>query len=70
MVKKVRESSPNTILLDGGDQFQGTTWFGVYKGLEAVTFMNLDCYDAMVVYLLMRAQIRALNVIIIFKLIS
>ena len=36
------------VLLDGGDQFQGTLWFNEYRGLEASIFMNLLQYDAMV----------------------
>ncbi|XP_065671099.1 snake venom 5'-nucleotidase isoform X5 [Hydra vulgaris] len=47
MIKKIRKNSINTILLDGGDQFQGTSWFGIYRGIEAATFMNHDNYDAM-----------------------
>lgn len=36
------------LLLDAGDQYQGTVWFSRYKGREAVHFMNLLRYDAMV----------------------
>lgn len=36
------------LLLDAGDQYQGTVWFSRYKGQEAVHFMNLLRYDAMV----------------------
>lgn len=35
------------MLLDGGDQFQGTVWFNYYKGAEAAYFMNKLQYDAM-----------------------
>eukprot|EP00075_Anas_platyrhynchos_P021484 XP_027310737.1 5'-nucleotidase [Anas platyrhynchos] len=35
------------LLLDAGDQYQGTVWFSRYKGQEAVHFMNLLRYDAM-----------------------
>ena len=43
-----RNRHPNVLLLDGGDQFQGTTWFYYYNGLEASHFMNRLGYDAMV----------------------
>lgn len=31
-----------------GDQFQGTLWFYVYKGMAAGHFMNKAKYDVMV----------------------
>ncbi|KAK2146238.1 hypothetical protein LSH36_623g03008 [Paralvinella palmiformis] len=37
----------NVILLDAGDQFQGTMWFSFYKGREAAYFMNRLGYDVM-----------------------
>ncbi|KAM9315840.1 5'-nucleotidase [Gastrophryne carolinensis] len=46
-VKEIRASHPNVLLLDGGDQYQGTIWFNVFKGQEAAYFMNLLHYDAM-----------------------
>lgn len=48
MVKRIRSSERNVLLLDAGDQFQGTVWFNYYKGAEAVHFMNKLRYDAMV----------------------
>lgn len=47
MVKKIREAEKNVLLLDAGDQFQGTVWFNFYKGAEAAHFMNKLRYDAM-----------------------
>ncbi|XP_026164026.1 5'-nucleotidase [Mastacembelus armatus] len=47
MVKKIRSSESNVLLLDAGDQFQGTVWFNYYKGAEAAHFMNKLQYDAM-----------------------
>ncbi|XP_069028690.1 snake venom 5'-nucleotidase-like [Embiotoca jacksoni] len=47
-VKRIRGSESNVLLLDAGDQFQGTVWFNLYKGAEAAHFMNLLRYDAMV----------------------
>ncbi|XP_047430370.1 5'-nucleotidase [Mugil cephalus] len=46
-VKRIRASESNVLLLDAGDQFQGTVWFNLYKGAEAAHFMNLLRYDAM-----------------------
>ncbi|XP_044026072.1 5'-nucleotidase [Siniperca chuatsi] len=48
MIKKIRSSESNVLLLDAGDQFQGTVWFNYYKGAEAAHFMNKLRYDAMV----------------------
>ena len=45
---KQRKENENTVLLDGGDQFQGTTWFELYNGYEAAHFMEKLGYDAMV----------------------
>ena len=47
-LKEIRASNPNNLLLDGGDQFQGTFWFYVYKGMAAAQFMKKLGYDAMV----------------------
>ncbi|KAG7269807.1 hypothetical protein CRUP_027150 [Coryphaenoides rupestris] len=46
-VAEVRRREKHVLLLDGGDQFQGTVWFNHYKGAEAAHFMNLLGYDAM-----------------------
>ena len=48
VIDEIRRNQSNVLLLDGGDQFQGTLWFNVYKGKEARIFMNLLKYDAMV----------------------
>ncbi|XP_054856548.1 5'-nucleotidase [Eublepharis macularius] len=47
MVKRIRASQPHVLLLDAGDQYQGTVWFSYFKGWEVVRFMNLLRYDAM-----------------------
>ncbi len=39
----------NYILVDGGDQFQGTMFYTYYKGKAAAEFMNKLGYDAMTV---------------------
>jgi len=47
-IKEIRSQEQNVLLLDAGDQFQGTVWFNFYKGEEAAHFMNKLGYDAMV----------------------
>ncbi|KAG7331701.1 hypothetical protein KOW79_005670 [Hemibagrus wyckioides] len=46
-IQEIRSSEKNVLLLDAGDQFQGTVWFNYYKGDEASYFMNKLGYDAM-----------------------
>uniref|UniRef100_A0A3B3DXX2 5'-nucleotidase n=1 Tax=Oryzias melastigma TaxID=30732 RepID=A0A3B3DXX2_ORYME len=46
-IQNVRRAESNVLLLDAGDQFQGTVWFNFYKGAEAAHFMNMLQYDAM-----------------------
>ncbi|KAL6485721.1 hypothetical protein MHYP_G00051130 [Metynnis hypsauchen] len=46
-IKELRSAEKNALLLDAGDQFQGTVWFNYYKGAEAAHFMNKLGYDAM-----------------------
>ena len=48
VLDEIRSKEQNVLLLDGGDQYQGTLWFNVYKGNEAKIFMNALGYDAMV----------------------
>ncbi|XP_059173795.1 snake venom 5'-nucleotidase-like [Physella acuta] len=49
MVKRKRAEHNNTILLDAGDQFQGTLWFYQFGGIVSAQFMNLIGYNAMAV---------------------
>ncbi|MGI9402635.1 MAG: bifunctional metallophosphatase/5'-nucleotidase [Rhizobiaceae bacterium] len=44
-----RARSNNSILVDGGDQFQGTLFYTYYKGKLAAEMMNKLGYDAMTV---------------------
>ena len=44
-----RARSDNSILVDGGDQFQGTLFYTYYKGKLAAEMMNKMGYDAMTV---------------------
>ena len=46
---EARTRSNNSILVDGGDQFQGTLFYTYYKGVMTAEFMNKLGYDAMTV---------------------
>jgi 5'-nucleotidase/UDP-sugar diphosphatase len=48
-VKEARARSNNSILVDGGDQFQGTLFYTYYKGKLAAEMMNKLGYDGMTV---------------------
>lgn len=47
LIKQYRKSEPNSILLNAGDQFQGTLYFNVYEGLSDLAFCNAVGFDAM-----------------------
>ncbi|XP_048841062.1 5'-nucleotidase [Brienomyrus brachyistius] len=46
-IKEIRGQEKNVLLLDAGDQFQGTMWFNYYKGAEAAHFLDRLGYNAM-----------------------
>ena len=46
---EARARSGNSILVDGGDQFQGSLFYTYYKGKAAAEMMNKMGYDAMTV---------------------
>ncbi|XP_061192083.1 snake venom 5'-nucleotidase-like [Saccostrea echinata] len=46
-VQEIRNQFPNTLLLDAGDQYQGTLWFNHYGGNITQTTMNELGYEAM-----------------------
>ncbi len=48
-IAEARGRAENSILVDGGDQFQGTLFYTQYKGTMTAEFMNLLGYDAMTV---------------------
>lgn len=48
-VAEARARTNNSILVDGGDQFQGTLFYTYYKGAMAAEFMNKLGYDGMTV---------------------
>ena len=49
LMNKYSQSDVNPLILSGGDTFQGTLFFNLYKGLADVLFMNLQGYQAMAV---------------------
>ncbi|MFN7171706.1 MAG: bifunctional metallophosphatase/5'-nucleotidase [Fimbriimonadaceae bacterium] len=49
LIREVRNSATNPILLSAGDVFQGTLYFNVYEGLGDLAFMNLAGFQAMAV---------------------
>ena len=48
-IEAARARSNNSILVDGGDQFQGTLFYTYYKGALAAEMMNKLAYDGMTV---------------------
>ncbi|WP_425045651.1 bifunctional metallophosphatase/5'-nucleotidase [Primorskyibacter sp. S87] len=48
-IDEARARAGNSILVDGGDQFQGTLFYTYYKGKVAAEMMNKLGYDAMTV---------------------
>jgi 5'-nucleotidase len=48
-IEAAKARSNNWLLLDGGDQFQGTLYYNFYKGAVAAEMMNKLGYDAMTV---------------------
>lgn len=49
LIQKYSAEDPNPLVLSGGDTFQGTLYYNVYKGLADVLFMNYAGYQAMAV---------------------
>jgi 5'-nucleotidase len=45
LVKRIRKENPNTLLVDAGDQLQGTPYFNFYKGEVEYKAMSLIGYD-------------------------
>ncbi len=48
-IAQARQRSNNSVLFDGGDQFQGSLFYTYYKGKVAAEMMNRMGYDAMTV---------------------
>jgi 5'-nucleotidase / UDP-sugar diphosphatase len=49
VVDQIRSNTENVLLLDAGDQFQGTLFFTMFQGDVLNTTMNYIGYDAMVI---------------------
>ncbi|PZO65283.1 MAG: multifunctional 2',3'-cyclic-nucleotide 2'-phosphodiesterase/5'-nucleotidase/3'-nucleotidase [Paracoccus denitrificans] len=47
--KEIADKGEASILLDAGDQYQGSLFYNYYKGKDTVELMNLLGYDAMTV---------------------
>lgn len=45
LVKRIRKENPNTLMVDGGDVFQGTPYFNFYKGEVEYKSMSMIGYD-------------------------
>ncbi|KAG0206581.1 hypothetical protein BGX28_002017 [Mortierella sp. GBA30] len=45
LIEKLRQGKQHSLLLDGGDEFQGTLWYNFYKGDVASKVMNELGYD-------------------------
>jgi 5'-nucleotidase len=45
LVKRIRKENPNTLLVDGGDVFQGTPYFNFFKGEVEYKSMSMIGYD-------------------------
>ncbi len=50
-IEEIRKSHTNVLLLDAGDQFQGTLWFFYYTGNATKHFMKTLNYEVMVCYI-------------------
>ena len=48
-IETAKERTDNWLLVDGGDQFQGSLFYTYYKGAAAAEMMNKMGYDAMTV---------------------
>ncbi|RED11839.1 bifunctional metallophosphatase/5'-nucleotidase [Pontivivens insulae] len=49
MINQLRGEATNPVVLDAGDQFQGSMFYTTYKGSAAAEFMNMTGYDVMAV---------------------
>jgi 5'-nucleotidase len=46
LIREIRGSEENVLLLDAGDMFQGTPYFNLYKGEPEIRAMSMMGYDA------------------------
>jgi 5'-nucleotidase / UDP-sugar diphosphatase len=49
LLAQLRETATNPILVDAGDQFQGSLYYTQYRGAEAAEFMPMLGYQAMAI---------------------
>lgn len=49
LIKQFSQTDPNPLVFSGGDTFQGTLYYNLYKGLADGLFMNAQGYQAMAV---------------------
>lgn len=47
--KSIRDNGGNVVVLDAGDQFQGSLFYSTYKGKAAAEFMNAIGFDVMAI---------------------
>lgn len=47
VIDEFRKNTTNVVLVDAGDQFQGTLFYTFYKGGPSAELMNLLKYDVM-----------------------
>ncbi len=47
VIRQVRASNPNTLLLNAGDNFIGTLFYVLHHGIDSARLMNAMQYDAM-----------------------
>ncbi len=46
---QLKADGQNVVVLDAGDQYQGSLFYTTYKGKDTVEFMNVIGFDAMAV---------------------
>ena len=46
LVRRIRKENPHTLLIDAGDQFQGTPYFNFFRGEVEYKAMSMIGYDA------------------------
>ena len=49
LIDQIRASAPNVLLLDAGDNFQGTIFYNAWKGSAEIMALNALGYDALTV---------------------
>ena len=48
-IQQIKASTPNVVVLDGGDQQTGTLWYDVYQGNATAYFVDKLRFDALVI---------------------